>query len=1584
VEDSLRRGPPLALKELGDPRAGESLAREFATLAALRHPNLVEVYDLSLSTETGLPCFSLEHVEGADIVTAGRRHGAALVLDLAIEALRALSFLHDFGLLHRDLKPGNLLVRDTPRLGCRLVVLDFGLSDRNDPEREAGAGAVGTLSYMAPELLEGAAASRRTDLYALGAVLYEAVHGRPPFTVKSQDIGAFLRSVREGKRMRPPLPDGYPQGFAGWLDELLSPDPTLRPPDANEALGRLNAALGTDHPFETAVTRAARLASGEPPGRRAEIEAVWSALELSGSSPRLVWLAGAAGSGKSRLLRWLASDAVRQGLEVFSPPSGAASEKGGFDVASLRERAKRGSTLVILDELEAASSELADFVDRVAREGKEAPLRVVAAVRPNEIRDPRIKSLVRDTGIVPTLARVDLEPLSFEAVRAVAERAAGSVAVSEARTGWLLETSEGDAQTLENLLVEGIWEMGARARRTFVPRTSRAARLDLLSPDGTAWLEALSVLGADSSERSIAAVAQLDDAAAYEASRDVEASGLARRSADRWSPESRSLSDEVRKRIAPDRLRDLSNLAARALADFDGDAADPWRLAQLNAGAGESERAMELAIEAADRAHARNDPTAVSDRLAFAIALMSRRDPRRGPLRARQGEALLSAGANAAAARAFAGALLSAKDEPTRVHLLLRRAFALALAMQSQQSRLTADRALELARKGGFRNEEAEAKRIVGFGLTRIGSEREALKWLEDAVERFGEKSEPRARAEALRDLGLCQSNLRIPEAVEALGASAELWRSIGEDAEELRSLLGLARDLMRHGNLDQARDLLENISTRARTAKNQRMLQFALSLLSSIASHQTRLDVALATAAEAADGALYLGNVGAVVSSRNNHAAALIACGQPTEAAALLRATLSKFSLSTEPEGVDYSRMILASSLLKTHDPNDPHARQLIETAIQNGRERKSWRQLLFALAIEMERRATPGCSDPIESIRAEYDALLETSGLESDAEIVVRAELATSAVLSRRGEAERAYDAALKASQRARDSDLIAYAALSQVRLSEALNPLGRSEEAREAIALGKELLDRCADRIKDPDVRRMFLERPEFKPLSDSRRPGSDESRLGALYEIIHTVNSGTEPETVLASILDLALQVLQAERGMILLRDSESDEFTVRLARNLDKETVANLDEFSRGIVAKAGKGEPVLAIDAGNDARFDQFASIGLYGIRSLLCVPLRSRSKIIGTVYLDSRREGRLFTEADLKFLGAFADHAALALQNVQARARLLEENRRLQLMAEKRVQFENIVGRSPAMQKVFDLIPRVAASEQPVLIQGESGTGKELVARAIHLHGPRKLKIFLSENCAALAETLLESELFGHVRGAFTGAEKDHPGLFEQASGGTLFLDEIGDMSAAMQARLLRVLQEGEVRRVGGERSIKVDVRVLAATHRDLQAEVQAGRFREDLMYRLQVLFIHLPPLRERPGDIPLLVHHILDRISRERGRPAPVVDPEVMTILERYSWPGNVRQLENALHRLVIYSRDDVVSREAIEADSGLRQMLLGPEREPLFSLERTEKAQIQRALEACKGNREKAAKLLGISRATIYRKIREYKLE
>jgi Nif-specific regulatory protein len=552
-------------------------------------------------------------------------------------------------------------------------------------------------------------------------------------------------------------------------------------------------------------------------------------------------------------------------------------------------------------------------------------------------------------------------------------------------------------------------------------------------------------------------------------------------------------------------------------------------------------------------------------------------------------------------------------------------------------------------------------------------------------------------------------------------------------------------------------------------------------------------------------------------------------------------------------------------------------------------------------------------------------------------------------------------------------------------QFALADALAARGRVDDANACRRKGQELIQIAANRIEDPDWRRDFLDQPSIRRLLAAVPKPSETKRVEALYEMIRALNSETDPEALLESILQMAMQAVDAERGMILLSGPTGSDFSVRIARNLEKETEADAEAVSRRIVAQAELGESVLALDAGQDDRFKDFKSVSLFRIRSFMCVPLRSRGRIVGTVYLDSRRLGHLFNQDDLRFVEAFADHAALALENARQRAELERENRRLKAVVGERSSYGKIIGRAPAMQKVFDLLERIAPSDVSVLIQGESGTGKELVARALHFNGLRKAKTFLSENCAALPESLLESELLGHVKGAFTGADRDRAGLFEQAHDGTLFLDEVGDMAPAMQARLLRVLQEGELRRVGGDHPIKVDVRLIAATNKNLQTEVAAGRFREDLYYRIAVVPVQLPPLRERIGDVPFLVAHLLGLIAAARGRPTPRVEPEVLDAFERYPWPGNVRQLENVMRRVSLLAGDATITRAVVESDDDLARMIFdkSPSAGPLLSMVKTEEEQIRRALDAAGGNRDRAARLLGISRATIYRKMREFSL-
>jgi two-component system response regulator HydG len=343
-------------------------------------------------------------------------------------------------------------------------------------------------------------------------------------------------------------------------------------------------------------------------------------------------------------------------------------------------------------------------------------------------------------------------------------------------------------------------------------------------------------------------------------------------------------------------------------------------------------------------------------------------------------------------------------------------------------------------------------------------------------------------------------------------------------------------------------------------------------------------------------------------------------------------------------------------------------------------------------------------------------------------------------------------------------------------------------------------------------------------------------------------------------------------------------------------------------------------------------------------------------------------------------------DELRLALERAMDHGRLKEENRALKESLGKGFNTGEIIGRSRAMVELLETVAMVAPTEATVLITGESGTGKELIAGAIHFNSPRRENHFIKVNCAAITETLLESELFGHEKGAFTGADRRKEGRFKLAHGGSLFLDEISEMSVAMQAKLLRVLQEKEIQRVGGEEVIKVDVRVMAATNKDLREEIEAGRFREDLYYRLNVLTLPVPALRQRAEDIPLLAQHFLETFAEKNRKPIKGFSPQAMDRMVRYNWPGNVRELMNAVERSVILCRSEYISEvdfplSVLDATAQEQEMVKGEEMPVDLPLEEVEKVTILNTLESAGGNKSETARRLGITRRTLHKKLKKY---
>lgn len=540
---------------------------------------------------------------------------------------------------------------------------------------------------------------------------------------------------------------------------------------------------------------------------------------------------------------------------------------------------------------------------------------------------------------------------------------------------------------------------------------------------------------------------------------------------------------------------------------------------------------------------------------------------------------------------------------------------------------------------------------------------------------------------------------------------------------------------------------------------------------------------------------------------------------------------------------------------------------------------------------------------------------------------------------------------------------------------------------------------------------------------------------ERRLARILEINTELLGEVNLSRLATRVTDHAVDMLQAERGFVLLRDNDGA-LTVHTSRaRLGDATHA---EFSRSIAEQVvTSGQPVVALNAKGDARLRSFASVHQLALESVACVPIQSRQgNAIGALYLETRLRSGIRFEQELPTLRAFADQVAIAIEtagliqeNVDKASELAAINRELEkARAELQVAlgdrtealrrtrkklrsardtlyghfgYQGLVGTSASMRRVYALIDRVKDADVPVLITGESGTGKEVAARAIHRASPRASRPFFGLNCGAVPEHLLESELFGHVRGAFTGADRERKGLFREASGGTLLLDEIGEMPPRMQTGLLRVLQEHKVRPVGAAHEEEVDVRLIFATHRNLSALVKEGRFREDLYYRIHVVELAIPPLREHVEDIPPLVDHFLGIFAARYKREKPSITREASKRLAAFDWPGNVRQLEHVLLNAWILSEHPVLEADDFDIPDGYqppadaepfhestktheRSSYRPSSRATPSAHRRDERERILRALESCNGNRVAAAKLAGIPRRTFYRRLREYGIQ
>ena len=1604
----------VAIKILGDPELRASFLHEFRLLRRLAHPAFVQARELGLDGASGALYSVLEACQGLPL-EPGSVPDREELLEVTATLLRAIDHLHRLGYVHGDLAPPNVVLSAAPDGLPPIKILDLGAAGRHG----AGEGTTsGILTYTAPERLEGASLSPAGDLWSIGVLLFGLVHGRHPFP----DYPAGVpRAQRDGLAPDPLDP---------WLDRLLDPRPAERFPSASAALAALEDLAERPLPLVTPAEMVARfdlLPFVDVGGRLEMLESRLRAAD-DASRSQAVSLGGPPGVGRSRLLVELGHRLVARGVRVVrervhegdGPGEvlqrllrrlGGAAPDGDGPMAAARALSRFGAMLtgssvaVLIDDVDQGDEvtrRAVDLLTRAATRGAGRLLLVTTATAGSIRLEPWDAAAVEDVlhAVFPDrrvgnrvaapiaerargLPAVLVHVLrSLAGVGAIEANAAAVQLCSDASAADALPRSvaDADAATLRGLAEEARREawLLAHARGPVPPSLLTEGLHELLRTGLAVIVEGqdgpLATLRSQSVARLAAEGGPGRSAHQEWADRWGEVDHADARVESAWHALHAGAEDSVRR--AAEQVRAGAAAAAQAHVlvapllerGWPVDAADALCAAQV------AERGQQLDTAVALYREAAEDRTLAAEALA-----------RIGRLEARQAR-------HAAAIEAYQAALVAggaALSAVGRAALLAGLARSAAVTGKLDEAATWSAEGLELATAA---DREVRAGLLYSAGLAcwYRGELDEADRRLTESLEAVGPDGDAVERGAVVTALGLVAHRRgRLDQAAERYREALAIGEGCGDDARVLTALQNLGVVLHERGVYTEALETYHEAFDLADALdQTGRVIQLAGNL-GNLWRYLGELDRSRAVLQRGLDLARREGN-------RFMEGLLLVVLGEVALseerwplAERLLRdavqATEESQSATEEAEArLDLIRLHLAR---QDYDAARREAARAAPAAERSGNAGLHAQAL--ALWSAVHRRSVHGDPDASAGYVARAMELLDE---------VNNPDLRWPVVLEAFHDARRRED--LEAAGR--------YAA--EVRRG--LRQLQDAVPARHRTA------------FRALRERRSAWQETVWPPAATvagaDAEPG--DQRWGRLLEVNKRLSTERSVQRLLEYIMDSAILLSGAERGFLLLADDRSQErMDVRVARNLDRENIRNTRfKISHGIASRViDTGDPIVTVDAMEDERYRDQLSVHDLRLRSVLCVPMLFRGRVLGAIYLDNRFRVSAFSQDIVRLMEAFADQAAVALDNarlveamersqselvaarqevealnakleaqLRERTRELEDTHRVVIRQQRQLEakhrYDRIIGESDAIRAVFRIMDRLLDNDIPVLIEGESGTGKELVARAIHFNGPRRDKAFVAVNCGAIPANLLESELFGHVRGAFTGATSDKQGLFQAAHRGTLLLDELGELPLEMQVKLLRVLQSGDIKKVGATREVNVDVRIVAATNRNLEQEVKGGRFREDLYYRLAVIPIRLPPLRERKTDIPLLAQHFIEE-NRESGiGDITGISREAMQVLSRYHWPGNVRQLEMVLKNATLFADGSLLEPQDFQSFPDLAGTSSSATAGGHLSgrrLSDIEREAIIQALHDTRGNKKRAAEQLGIDRRTLYNKLSAY---
>lgn len=1640
-------GETVALKVLLSQEAElvDRFKKEFLLLRRLDHPNIAKAHDFGI-TGRGEPFFTMEYIEGGDWKSFLQPLDYSKFWPLLLHICATLDFLHCQRIIHGDLKPSNILITDSAAGEPIPKFTDFGFAEYGEA-REPGWWK-GTLSYLAPEVIRGERYGCQADLYSLGVLMYETLFGKRPFD--EEEPGELAKSHLEKEVIipnQPPVTEGLKNLILKMLEkdpidrcfsarEILDEVKRLSGSQAKDLLATLANGLISSGDFVGREEELSVLKEALKQASKAKI------------TPVLIL--GESGIGKTRLLEEFKARAQMEGASVLVMSLGSRRswEVLGGPKVDLLEKVSQPAVLIVEHLENAEDAELGFLRDLIhqAQDRKVLPCISITNELTCSEEDRRACEIEREiaSGWEDEITRIRLENMSEgeagrlvrsmfafkqkqdEIAAAVYEKTRGSPLLIKELMGWLISEKQIRRRN-------GQWAVeleqidAAPVPEELAKKIDR--RLSRLNQDELDLLSTASVLGLGSEIDALSEISGVDP--------DVFQKGLENIVAERILVRSAAPSEQdgvcfpngftrdfVYEQIDVTKRRDLHRRVGRYLEEKRASETER-RLGQLAHHfyqAGDDAPALKYALLTAEKAESSGKTTQAIIQYLRVLELYDRcpfppSKPKEELYRS-LAEQYEADGSYEKSLHYFQKALelCKAKDLNDRKLAQIYRRMARIHGKKSEHEKSIQlhHQALRLSNPEDSPKEYASLLIDIARDHRNKGEYQEALERLEDAMSALegGQPSEEMGTALSCL-AGVHWSMGNYPGAFQSLCKSLDIFQKLSQIQKTAECHIALGLLLRSEGHPDKALGYYQRALAVMERFSDPYKLSVLENNLAIIHMDLNRWDQALECLSRSVELKKQISDLKGLASSYNNLGLIYLKMGLFNKASEHFAAALelSQETRDRSSVGSIYYNLADLHRCRQEWREASHYLEKSLKIARELGEESRLADCLLLSGKMSIDQLDFGAGKQSLDQAAKVFTKVKNRFG-ETEAKLAV-AELAlrmknlrgaqkslsqarpfmesignkwfegrfkkVCGSLSRaKGERDKCLSWLLESSGIFKELGARFELAKLYLELGKVKMEMGRVKEARTYLREALSMFEKSEVDGKRKEAEALLK---QVKEMGEA-----ENARIQTFYRLADLLNSVWDTDELLSKALELVIELLNAERGAIILYSEQDKSFEVKTSRGLEEETSEDAIAISRRILTDVIESDSPLIVE--NAAKNEEFAaskSVRMYNILSILCVPLRTKSRLIGTVYLDHRSLPSVFSSEDVDFLKAFASLIAIAIEKSELYVKANEEIFQLKGVLHSFHQYPHIVGNSAKMQEIFNLVERIADSKASVLIYGESGTGKELIAHLIHTRSQRKDGPFIRVNCAALPETLLESELFGIEEKTATGVGF-RKGKFELADGGAIFLDEIGDMSLSVQAKVLRVLQEKEFERVGGQRPIKVDIRIISATNMDLQKKVEEGTFRKDLYYRLNPIVINIPALRDRKDDIPYLVQHYAEKFSKENSKPQIEVTRKIIAALQSHSWPGNVRELEHLIESATLLSESGEFPRELLPQEVRIGKELVNLDKYGKLRevLDWVEKKKIVQALERNRWNQVKAADELGLNEASLRRRIKKHRIK